>query len=121
MDKDVIRGAMQEVLPFLADCYGDARATALSADHLEIRAHFTLTGDPDIGTVIDANQLFDENKHALPSKLDDCIRGTLQTLELPPLGDGDTIEVDYPLLFSDEPPADGSGSGAAHGSDMARP
>ena len=114
MDRDVIRGAMQEVLPFLGDCYSDARAATLSADHLEIRAHFTLTGDPDIGTVIDANRLFDDKKHALPSKLDDCIRSTLQTLELPPLGDGDTIEVDYPLMFSDGPPADGSGSSAAH-------
>jgi len=112
MDRDVIRGAMQEVLPFLGDCYSAARATTLSADHLEIRAHFTLTGDPDIGTVIDANQLFDDKKHALASKLDDCIRGTLQTLELPPLGDGDTIEVDYPLAFSDGPPDDGSGSGS---------
>jgi RNA polymerase sigma factor (sigma-70 family) len=109
MDKDVIRGAMHEVLPFLADCYGEARATTLSADHLEIKAHFTLTGDPDIGTVIDAKQLFDDSKQALPTKLDDCIRSTLQTLELPPLGDGDTIEVDYPLSFSDAPPA-GSGS-----------
>ena len=110
MDRDVIRGAMQEVLPFLADCYSDARATTLKADHLDIRAHFTLTGDPDIGTVIDADKLFDNDQHALPTKLDDCIRGTLQTLELPPLGDGDTIEVDYPLAFSDGPPADGSGS-----------
>jgi len=115
MDKDVIRGAMQEVLPYLANCYSDARVTTLSADHLEIRAHFTLTGDPDIGTVIDANQLFDDKKQALPTKLDDCIRGTLQTLELPPLGDGDTIEVDYPLMFSDGPPADGSGSGSGSG------
>jgi len=111
MDKDVIRGAMKEVLPFLADCYGEARATTLSADHLEIRAQFTLTGDPDIGTVIDANQLFDGDEHPLPTKLDDCIRSTLQTLELPPLGDGDTIEVHYPLFFSDAPPPDDSGSG----------
>lgn len=111
MDRDVIRDAMHEVLPFLASCYSDARATTLSADHLEIRAHFTLTGDPDIGTVIDANQLFDDHKKALPTKLDDCIRSTLQTLELPPLGDGDTIEVDYPLAFSDGPP---DGSGSAH-------
>jgi RNA polymerase sigma-70 factor (ECF subfamily) len=114
MDKDVIRGAMKEVLPFLADCYGDARATTLSADHLEIRAHFTLTGDPDVGTVIDANQLFDDNKKPLPTELDDCIRGTLQTLELPPLGDGDTIEVNYPLFFSDAPP-DGTGTGSGGG------
>ncbi len=112
MDRDVIRGAMHEVLPFLADCYSAARAKTLSVDHLEIRAHFTLTGDPDIGTVIDANQIFDADKHALPTALDDCLRGTLQTLELPPLADGDTVEVDYPLVFSDGPP-DGSGGSAA--------
>jgi hypothetical protein len=120
MDKDVIRGAMKEVLPFLADCYGNARATTLTADHLAIRAHFTLTGDPDIGTVIDANQLIDDNNHSLPSELDDCIRGTLQTLELPPLGDGDTVEVDYPLFFSDGPPAEGSGGASASGSAASR-
>ena len=111
MDKDVIRGAMREVIPYLADCYSEARGTTLSADHLEIRASFTLTGDPDIGTVIDAKQLVDDSKHALPTKLDDCLRATLQTLELPPLGDGDTIDVDYPLVFADGP-ADGSGSGS---------
>jgi hypothetical protein len=112
MDKDVIKGAMHEVLPFLSDCYGDARGTTLTADHLEVKAHFTLTGDPDIGTLIDAKQLEDDAKHPLPSKLDDCMRAAIQTLELPPLGDGDTIEVDYPLMFSDGPPPDGSGSGS---------
>jgi hypothetical protein len=101
---------MREVLPFLADCYGEARATTLSADHLEIHAHLTLTGDPDIGTVIDAGQLFDDDDQALPTKLDDCIRSTLQSLELPPLGDGDTLDVTYPLVFSDGPPPDGSGA-----------
>lgn len=113
MDKDVIRGAMKEVVPYLADCYGEARASSTwSADHLEVRAHFTLTGDPDIGTVIDADQLFDGDNKALPSKLDDCMRSTLQSLVLPPLGDGDTIEVNYPLYFSDAPPpGDAGGSG----------
>jgi len=111
MDRQVIRDAMHEVIPFLADCYTEARGTTLSADHLEVRAHFTMTGDPDIGTVIDAKQLFDDHERALPTKLDDCMRATIQTLELPPLGDGDTIDVDYPLLFSDGPP-DGSGSGS---------
>src|SRR3569623_910404 len=112
MDKDVIRGAMREVIPYLADCYSEARGTTLSADHLEIRASFTLTGDPDIGTVIDAKQLVDDSKHALPTKLDDCLSEKLQTLELPPLGDGDTIDVYYPLVFADGP-ADGSGSGSS--------
>ena len=110
MDKEVLRGAMHEVLPFLADCYGEARGTTLTADHLSIHAKFKLTGDRDIGTIIDAEQLVDDDGHVLPAKLDDCLRGTLQTLELPPLGDGDTIDVNYPLLFNDGP--DGSGSGS---------
>jgi RNA polymerase sigma-70 factor (ECF subfamily) len=101
MDKTVIRAAMQEVLPFLGDCYGEARGSTLDADHLEIHAKFRLTGDRDIGTVIDARQLVDDDGHALPAKLDDCLRSTLQTLELPPLGDGETVDVDYPLLFND--------------------
>ncbi|MEO8844823.1 MAG: sigma-70 family RNA polymerase sigma factor [Kofleriaceae bacterium] len=108
MDKDVIRGAMHEVLPFLADCYGAARGTTLAADHLAIHAKLEFTGDPDIGTIVDARQLVDDDGKPLPAKLDDCLRGTLQTLELPPLGDGQTIDVDYPLRFDDG--SDGSGS-----------
>jgi hypothetical protein len=101
MDRAVIRSAMQEVLPFLSDCFGDARASgALGSASLEIHAHLDLTGDRDIGTIIDAKQLFDDNMHALPSTVDDCMRGALQTLELPPLGDGDTVAIDYPILFT---------------------
>ncbi|CAN5476320.1 hypothetical protein BH11MYX1_BH11MYX1_27980 [soil metagenome] len=103
LDHEVIRDAMREVVPFLAECYEQSR-TSLHADHLAIHAHFTLTGDPDIGTIIDAKRLFDDDKQPLPAKLDDCLRNTLQTLELPPLRDGDTVEVDYPLLFADSPP-----------------
>jgi RNA polymerase sigma factor (sigma-70 family) len=103
LDKDTIRSAMREVIPFLADCYTEARPT-LGADHLSIQAHFTITGDRDVGSVIDAKQLFDDDNKPLPAKLDDCMRSTLQTLELPPLGDGNSIDVTYPLLFSDAPP-----------------
>jgi hypothetical protein len=101
MDKEVIRGAMHEVLPFLGDCYGEARASTLAADHLSIHAKLKFTGDRDVGTIIDAQQLVDDDGHALPTKLDDCLRGTFQTLELPPLGDGETMDVNYPLLFDD--------------------
>ena len=103
MDHETIRSAMREVIPFLTDCYEAAQPT-LGADHLAISAHFTITGDRDTGSVIDAKQLFDENNKPLPAKLDDCLRSTLQTLELPPLGDGDSIDVDYPILFSNAPP-----------------
>ncbi len=104
MDTNAIRGAMREVVPFLSECYEQNRAS-LHADHLAIHAHFTMTGDPDVGMVIDAQQLADDaTQQPLPATLDDCLRSTLQTLELPPIGDGETIEVTYPLLFSDAPP-----------------
>ncbi len=103
MDKDVIRGAMREALPILGTCYDRARPT-LGSDHLAIHAHLTLTGDPDIGTIVDADQLVDDDGHPVATALDDCLRSTFQTLELPPLPDGAKVDVNYPLLFADGPP-----------------
>lgn len=111
LDRETIRDAMHEALPFLGDCYVDARPTR-TTDHLAIVAHLTLTGDPDIGTLVDASQLDDDDEGGpLATKLDDCLRAALQTLELPPLSTGASIEVNYPLLFGDGP-SDGSGAGA---------
>jgi hypothetical protein len=105
LDNDTIRAAMREVIPFVLQCYETAQPT-LGADHLAIHAHFTITGDPDVGSLVDAQQLFDDDDHPLPTALDDCVRSTIQTLELPPIGDGETVEVNYPLLFTSR----GSGS-----------
>jgi hypothetical protein len=98
LDKEVIRTAMREVLPFIQECYEAALPTLKSPD-LDLHAHLVLTGDPDVGTLIDADKLNDGNGVALPAKLDDCLRSTFQTLELPPIGEGDRIDVDYPFVF----------------------
>lgn len=113
LDKDTIRRAMREVVPFLIQCFEAAMPT-LPADTLSIRAHLTITGDRDVGAIIDAKQLFDEDEKPLPPKLDDCLRSTLQTLELPPLGDGSSVEVDYPFVFRKAVQA---GSGSDDGDD----
>ena len=42
----------------------------------------------------------DEHGQPLPAELDDCLRGTLQTIQLPPLREGDKLTVKY--VFSDE-------------------
>jgi hypothetical protein len=98
ISKTELRAAMREVIPMLTECY-----SASSADlptNLEITAKLDLTGDPDIGTIIDAHQLFDKDNKPLPAKFDDCLRSTFQTLALPPLSEGDKIEVHYPFAFS---------------------
>jgi hypothetical protein len=99
LDKATIREAMHEVVPFLTQCFADALPT-LGSDHLEIAAQLSLDGDRDIGTVIDAKQLHDATGKALPSVLDDCLRTTFQMLELPPLEEGDHVDVTYPFVFT---------------------
>lgn len=110
LDKQVLRRAMKEVIPFITRCYEDAIPT-LGTNHLEIVAKFTVLGDRDVGAIIDAKQLFDANDQPLPAKLDDCLRSTIQTLELPPLGEGSAVEVHYPFSFRNVEPT-GSGDDA---------
>lgn len=96
-----IRSAMREVIPILVDCYQAAMPT-LGDPHVEITAELTLTGDPDIGTIIDAKQIADKAGQPLPAGFDDCLRSTFQTLALPPLQEGDQIEVRYPFVFDNQ-------------------
>jgi hypothetical protein len=88
---------MKEVLPMLADCY--AKAGSSVPHELTVRAHLRLTGDPDIGTLIDADKATDTDEAPLPAAFDDCLRSTLQSLELPPLAEGDQVTVTYPFVF----------------------
>jgi hypothetical protein len=96
-----IRSAMRDVIPILTECYETALPT-LTSPRLEITAELTLTGDPDIGTLIDAKQIADKTGQPLPAGFDDCLRSTFQTLALPPLQEGDQIEVRYPFLFDNQ-------------------
>ena len=86
--------AMKEAIPILAECYDrDPKGKRTAA------ANMTLTGDPDVGTVIDADQISDEEGKPLDPKVDDCLRSTLQSLALPPLTEGDKIRVKYSFRF----------------------
>jgi hypothetical protein len=99
ISKESIRDAMREVVEQLAGCY-EAALPKLDRKDFGIKAEMTLTGDPDVGTLIDAKQLFDDRGKPLPPELDDCLRNTFQTLELPPLTEGDQVTVIYPFQFS---------------------
>jgi hypothetical protein len=96
--KTTIRAAMREVIPMLTDCYEKA-IPSLATDETKVVAKLTLTGDPDIGTMIDAHEVRDGDGKPLPAAFDDCLRDTMQNIALPPLeGDG-KLEVHYPFVF----------------------
>jgi len=96
--KTTIRSAMREAIPLLADCYS-AAIPNLTDDETRIAAKLTLTSDPDIGTVIDAHQIADDQGRPLLASFDDCLRTTFQQLALPPIENGGTLEVTYPFVF----------------------
>jgi hypothetical protein len=102
LTKVEIRSAMKEVIPYLTECY-EAAIPTLSDRHVELTAKLKLTGDPDIGTVIDADALVDKDGKPLPAAFDDCLRSTFMMLALPPLAEGNVIDVHYPFVFSSEP------------------
>ncbi|HUS27050.1 MAG TPA: hypothetical protein VMZ53_01025 [Kofleriaceae bacterium] len=101
ISKTQIRDAMREVIPHLADCY-DAAIPTLPTPNIDITATITLSGDPDIGTLIDADQVLFKDGTPLPAKFDDCLRTTFMSLALPPLAEGDKIEIHYPFRFAQQ-------------------
>jgi hypothetical protein len=98
ISKTEIRTAMREIVPHLAACY-EAALPTLANPQLSVVTELTLTGDPDIGTLIDAHQISDKDGKPLPATFDDCLRTNLQLLALPPLAEGDEIKVRYPFEF----------------------
>jgi hypothetical protein len=99
--QDHVLAALKEAIPFLAACYEQYDPAATKAG-ITTFALMTLTGDPDIGTVIDADQIYDDKHQPLPKQLDDCLRNTMQTLALPPLDTGDSVRIQYSFRFGDE-------------------
>ncbi|HEX7702424.1 MAG TPA: hypothetical protein VF403_16910 [Kofleriaceae bacterium] len=96
--KTTIRTAMRDAIPLITDCYQQAMPQLADAE-TRIAAKLTLTSDPDVGTIIDAHQISDDQGRPLLATFDDCLRDTIQQLALPPIADGGTIEVTYPLTF----------------------
>lgn len=98
ISKTAIRSAMYELVPYIGECYEAAIPTLVTPD-ISVLASLTLIGDPDVGTIVDAHELADKTGRPLPRSFDDCLRNTLQLMALPPLAEGDKIEVRYPFSF----------------------
>lgn len=89
-----IIGTLGDVKPYVADCVKQAGGR-ISA----FQASITLTGDPDLGTLIDAGALTSKHGSTLPTELDDCVRGVMQTLVLPPMRLEDEFRVNFMFAF----------------------
>ncbi|MEO8703479.1 MAG: hypothetical protein ABI867_25755 [Kofleriaceae bacterium] len=92
-----VKTALEEAIPLLAECY--ARGSAGSAAGKTAAVTMTLYSDPSIGTVIDTDAMKDLAGKPLEASLDDCLRTTIESLGLPPLGTGGHLPLQYSFVF----------------------
>jgi hypothetical protein len=85
-----LQETLKQTIPIVAECYADQPGVR------EALAQLVLTTDPELGTVIDTTAITDANGEPLAATLDSCLRDTIDSLALPPLGDkGGTLPLQY--------------------------
>lgn len=90
-----LQEALQAAIPLLADCYTrDGSAAAREA-----AAWMTMISDPELGTVIDTDELTDAEGNVLDRELDTCLRDVIDSLALPPLGKTGRLQLQYSFRF----------------------
>lgn len=94
-----LRAALEDAIPLLADCYQQAGGAAAARDAM---ARMTMISDPELGTVIDTEQVTGADGTPLPAALDECLRDRIDALALPPLGAGGRLPLQYTFTFDDD-------------------
>jgi RNA polymerase sigma factor (sigma-70 family) len=97
LSKATLRYAIHQIQPQLLECYTAATGRLARKDG-KIDVVLRLIGD-DADTIVDYVRL-DGDAHLIGDReLDECMRETFLSLELPPIEDGDVWLVNYPLVI----------------------
>ncbi|MBV8758610.1 MAG: hypothetical protein JO257_15090 [Deltaproteobacteria bacterium] len=92
--KDQLRPVIKDdVVPAIAPCFNEAGSGVANLQ-------LTFDGTPKRLTVA----LKGVEGTALPEDVRACVRETLATLVLPPIGDGGTADIVYPFTYAVDPP-----------------
>jgi hypothetical protein len=92
LNKKTLRYAIKLMHPMLLACRGDASVRGRLAVKLR------LSGE-DTGTVVESVDITGEPPLSDDAELVECVRTTLETLELPPMHDVAPWDVYYPFVF----------------------
>ena len=101
MSKDDIKDGVHAIAPLLAECYDQARDRGPVPHRTVIRAEVKVTGEPDVGSLIESADLSSEDGGLADPAFAECLHETMMSVELPPLPDGGVITFTYPFVFSD--------------------
>ncbi len=95
---DVQKG-VRDLIPLLAECY-DAALPRLTKKAGGITVHMVFTGEPEIGTLIQAAEIAGDDHLAKDAGLVECLQQTMLSIELPPMAESGEVTVTYPIEFS---------------------
>jgi hypothetical protein len=96
LSKATLRHAIQSIQPLLLQCY-NAASNRLARKDGTITVVVRLTGEPDVGTLVESARL-DGDAHLLAdAELVECMQETLMSIELPPMEEGGSWDVNYPF------------------------
>jgi hypothetical protein len=87
-----VKAAFEGAIPILAECYQDSAGKTAAVQ-------MVIWSDPSIGSVIDTDEMKDEQGKPLAKEVDDCLRSTFDSLELPPLKSGGRLPLQYSFKF----------------------
>ena len=100
LDAEYIRAAIQELKPLLAECYELAREEQTDLEG-RLVVQFEIVGEPDVGGIVETSAI-DEASDLRHPVLDECVRETMYTAELPAPEGGGRVTVRYPFNFAPE-------------------
>jgi hypothetical protein len=99
---DQIMEGILPVMPLLKECYeqGLERRTIKNG---KVTFSIHLTGEPEIGTLVDRAELDGDPAFLADAELSQCLHQTMMSLELPPMSEGSELKVTTTMVFSDDP------------------
>ena len=104
---ETIQDAMRDLSPLITECYELALVEDPELQE-QLTVRFSIAGEPDVGGAVEEASLVDEIESPT---MEECVRETIYTLELPAPEEGGRVEVVYRFHVSDVPP-EGEDTGA---------
>jgi hypothetical protein len=103
-----IRTSVREVAPLLAECFEEA-LPRLHVHGTKVVAVMQVSGEPDVGTLIDSVELSADDHGLDDPGFRECMHETMMAVALPPMPEGGALEIHYPFVFSDDAADDSDG------------
>jgi hypothetical protein len=107
LNAESVKDGIMEILPLFEECY-TAAVERGSVKTMNVTFDMTITGEPDVGTLVDHAEIGGDAAVLADTELTTCLHETMMSVELPPTTKGVNAIVKTGMAFTpgDDPPGD---------------